>query len=227
MRRLVGLGVIFTVLATACAGTNQAAPSAHPRPTSPTTASASSTTLPASSTSTTWPPPVDFTVPSTTIVTVPQPYHPTYNTLAELWRDSYEVERWYFAPLPGGDYSLYAFILPSATSDRGATNITAADLARYHMSPTGEYIVFLGDDEINHLSCLVGGYSRIFTVDPQTLYVHAVLPIWRGGTYAEFVQALDAVLPGFPTFTAPPSGVVAVYREAPMCAGNPTAQPRG
>ena len=166
---------------------------------------------------------MDFTVPSTTIVTVPEPYHPTYDTFAELWRDSSEVERWYFTPLPAGDYILDAFILTSETSDRGAQNMSAADLARYHMSPTGEYIVFLGDDEINHLSCLVGGYSRIFTIDPQTRYVHALLPIWPGGTYAEFVQALEAVGPG-PTFTAPPSGVVAVVREAPVCAGNPTAQ---
>jgi len=160
----------------------------------------------------------------TTIVTVPEPYHPIYDTFAELWRDSYNVALWTITPHEvDGIYSLTQRDLASGVLDRGFGGITAAQLTQYHMSSTGEYIVFQGHDLINNLYCLVGGYSRIFTVDPQTQYVRALLPIWRGGTYLQLLQAQDALGP-LPTYTTNASGV-AVYREAPVCAGNPTASP--
>jgi hypothetical protein len=87
------------------------------------------------------------------------------------------------------------------------------------MSPTGQYIVFQGHDVINNLYCLVGGYCRNFSVNPQTGYIPAVLPIWRERTYQEFVQTQVALRP-IPTFTTTASGV-AVFREAPVCAGKP------
>jgi hypothetical protein len=140
-----------------------------------------------------------------------------------LERDTYKIELWSFDPEPGGNYRLIGTILPFVTKDIAIPTMTAADLARYHMSPTGQYIVFEGVDEIDHLFCLLGGYSRIFTYDPQARYVPAVLPIWRGGTYTQFRQALYAAGP-MPTFTTTPSGVD-VLREAPVCAGNHTAVP--
>jgi hypothetical protein len=146
--------------------------------------------------------------------TVSKPYHPAYDTLAELWCDTLSAEMWSFTPVPAaaGHYVLNATELPSGQWDRGDASISAGELALYHLSPTGEYIVFMGHDEIDDLVCLVGGYSRIFTVDPLTHYIDALLPVWHGGTTEQFSQALDAV-------PSPPNA-----RAAPMCAGNPTAQ---
>ncbi len=227
MRLSVGLrALVLVVLAGACSGANQAASPTRPTLPTTTTVSSAATIVPVTSSttvSTTAPPTDTVTVPSvTTIVTVPQPYHPLYDTFAELWQDSYEVERWSFGLLSGGYYSLDA-VLVGGPVNRGKGAISAADLALYHMSPTGQYIVFEGRDEINHLYCLLGGYSRIFRVDPKTDYVLPVLPIWLGGTYLQFEQTQEAG-PPVTTFTTTPTGL-AVYREAPVCAGNPTAQP--
>src|ERR1022692_2187602 len=137
-------------------------------PSSPVDTVVPTTTVSPSQTPVTGPPGVS--VP-TTIVTYPNPYHPSYDTIASLVYDSdYIVIATLGAGAQGGD-ELQVEAQLGFNDPRTLIGVTTAEINAAHLTSGDTYIFFYGVDTVDKLECVVGGVRGVFAYNPTTQIV--------------------------------------------------------
>jgi len=108
--------------------------------------------------------------PPTTIIDYPNPYHPSYATVAALANDSaYIVIATVESEDPTrGGYGLNVEISLGTTSPRVLIGIVTAEFDAAHLTVGGDYIFFYGIDPIDNSACIVGGVRGVFAYDASS-----------------------------------------------------------
>ncbi|HEY7948059.1 MAG TPA: hypothetical protein VID75_10290 [Acidimicrobiales bacterium] len=101
-------------------------------------------------------------------MTYPNPYHPSYDTVASLVRDSvYIVIATLGAGGQGGDELQIQGVL-GFNSPRTPIGVTTAEINAAHLMSGATYIFFYGADTVDNAVCIVGGVRGVFAYNSAT-----------------------------------------------------------
>ena len=107
----------------------------------------------------------------TTIVTYPNPYRPSYDTVASLVRDSIYIV---IATVGGGGQGGEELQIQGQlgfNNPRTPIGVTTAEINAAHLISGDSYIFFYGADTVDKTVCIVGGVRGVFAYNPTTQIV--------------------------------------------------------
>jgi hypothetical protein len=163
---LIIVGTLSALAVASCGSTATDAPHLAAR-TSTSSLVSPSTTLPPAPTSTpstpiTAPPSVTY---PTEIVHWPNPYHPSYDTVASLVDDSAVVALATLASPSGSTYELQLKNVFSTFWPPIPIYVSVDLVDAAHLRPSGTYVFFWASDTADNRTCIVGGLRGVMAYD--------------------------------------------------------------
>jgi len=128
--------------------------------------------------------------PPTTVINYPNPYQPSYDTVASLVDDSTFIV---IASI-GSETSINTYPLNvqqaiGATPPRVTIGISSGEFTAAHLAVGSTYIFFYGVDPTENKSCIVGGIRGVFAYDPTS------------GTVTRIDQSSSSTIPATQTLS--------------------------
>jgi hypothetical protein len=157
---------------------------------------------------------IPITNPPTTIITYPNPYQPSYDTIDALASDSVFIVIATVKPEDPtvGGYPLDVQLSLGANPVRIQLGILPAEFAAAHLTVGGTYVIFYGVDTDPSSVCVVGGVRGVFVYNATTQIVtrldqNATSRIPHTQTLAQLEDAINAserAAAGQPSANLPP-----------------------
>ncbi|MGH9017143.1 MAG: hypothetical protein ACRDY1_05285 [Acidimicrobiales bacterium] len=153
------------------------------------------------------------TDPPTSIVTYPNPYAPSYDTIASLADDSTFIV---VGPI-GSETSIHTYPI-YVTDDLGSNPIRVSlgisdeEFQTAKLSVGGTYVFFYGVDPSDGHSCIVGGVRGVFGFDPSTETVtridtnasSAIPKVQTLSALENSIEQAESAVEGSPVVNVPP-----------------------
>jgi hypothetical protein len=110
--------------------------------------------------------------PPTTIINDPNPYQPSYDTIAALADDSIFIVIATVEPETSiNTYPLNVQQSLGTASVKTTIGISGAEFNAANLAVGGTYVFFYGSDPVDNENCIVGGVRGVFSYDPSTKLV--------------------------------------------------------